>query len=94
MAKLDDTFISYACDILADTESGISGSEILQYCNSYAVEYNRKIPHINKPPIGQSKSTTLYENLRVFEAAEQFRLIKEFCEHPDLCDRKEVKGLK
>ena len=36
MPKLDNIFISHACDILAETNSGLSGSKIIEYCNSYA----------------------------------------------------------
>ena len=86
MAKLDDAFLSYACDILADTNAGLSGMKIVEYCNSYAIDYNRKTPYGAYPFDAPNKRTALKENLRVFEAAEQFRIIKELCEIPALCD--------
>lgn len=95
MAKLDDTFLSYACGILADTNTGLSGREIVEYCNSYAIDYNRELPYGAYPPFGApNKRTVLKENLRVFEAAEQFRIIKELCEIPKLCEIEKVKELK
>ena len=35
MAKLDDAFLAYACDILADTNAGLSGMKIVEYCLSW-----------------------------------------------------------
>lgn len=94
MAKLDDAFLSYACDILADTNAGLSGMKIVEYCNSYAIDYNRKTPYGAYPFDAPNKRTALKENLRVFEAAEQFRIIKELCEIPALCGIEKVKELK
>ena len=94
MAKLDDAFLSYACDILADTNAGLSGMKIVEYCNSYAIDYNRKTPYGAYPFDAPNKRTALKENLRVFDAAEQFRIIKELCEIPALCDIEKVKKLK
>ena len=94
MAKLDDAFLSYACDILADTNAGLSGMKIVEYCNSYAIDYNRKTPYGAYPFDAPNKRTALKENLRVFEAAEQFRIIKELCEIPKLCEIEKVKELK
>jgi len=37
MEKLDDTFLNYACDVLAETNGGLSGMQIVEYCNSYAI---------------------------------------------------------
>ena len=37
--KIDYAFISYASDILADTNHGLSGTQIVKYCNSYAVDF-------------------------------------------------------
>ena len=94
MAKLDDAFLAYACDILADTNAGLSGMKIVEYCNSYAIDYNRKTPYGTYPFDAPNKRTALKENLRAFEAAEQFRIIKELCEIPTLCDIEKVKELK
>ena len=94
MAKLDDAFLAYACDILADTNAGLSGMKIVEYCNSYAIDYNRKTPYGTYPFDAPNKRTALKENLRAFEAAEQFRIIKELCEIPALCVIEKVKELK
>lgn len=94
MAKLDDAFLSYACDILADTNNGLSGMKIVEYCNAYAIDFNKKTPYGVYPFDAPNKRTALRDNIRVFEAAEQFRIIKELCELPQLCDLEKVKDLK
>lgn len=94
MTKLDDAFLSYASDILADTNSGLSGMKIVEYCNSYAIDFNRVTPYGSYPFDAPNKRTALKENLKVFAAPEQFRIIKELCELPALCDQEKIKELK
>lgn len=94
MTKLDDAFLSYASDILADTNAGLSGMKIVEYCNSYAIDFNRVTPYGSYPFDAPNKRTALKENLKVFAAPEQFRIIKELCELPALCDQEKVKELK
>ena len=94
MAKLDDTFLSYACDVLAETNTGLSGMKIIEYCNSYAIDFNRIIPHGAYPFEAKNKRTALKENIRVFEAPEQFRIIKELLELPLFRDNEDAEKLK
>ena len=94
MTKLDDAFLSYASDILADTNAGLSGMKIVEYCNSYAIDFNRVTPYGSYPFDAPNKRTALKENLKVFAAPEQFRIIKELCELPALCDQEKIKDLK
>lgn len=94
MKHLDDSFINYACDILGETNTGLGGSKIVEYCNSYAITFNRIIPFGRYPFDAPNKRTALKENLRAFEAAEQFRIIKELCELPMFTDNTAVADLK
>ena len=94
MTKLDDAFLAYASDILANTNAGLSGAKIVEYCNSYAIDFNRVTPYGSYPFDAPNKRTALKENLKVFTAPEQFRIIKELCELPALCDQERVKELK
>ena len=94
MTRLDDAFLAYASDILADTNAGLSGMKIVEYCNSYAIDFNRVIPYGSYPFDAPNKRTALKENLKVFTAPEQFRIIKALCELPALCDQEKVKELK
>ena len=50
--KIDDAFISYASDMLADTNRGLSGAQIVKYCNSYAVDFGVNIP-VTSPDFGK-----------------------------------------
>ena len=69
--KIKDSFISHASDILGDTNRGLTGSQIVKLCNSYAVDFDVKIP-ITSPDFGKfgsiapNKRTELYKNLREF----------------------------
>lgn len=94
MTRLDDAFLAYASDILADTNAGLSGMKIVEYCNSYAIDFNRVTPYGSYPFDAPNKRTALKENLKVFAAPEQFRIIKELCELPALCGQEKVKELK
>ena len=94
MTRLDDAFLAYASDILADTNAGLSGMKIVEYCNSYAIDFNRVTPYGSYPFDAPNKRTALKENLKVFASPEQFRIIKELCELPALCDQEKVKELK
>ncbi len=94
MKKLDDAFLNCACDVLAETNTGLSGSNIVKYCSSYALDFNRTIPYGRYPFDAPNKRTALYENIRVFEAPEQFRIIKELLELQLFRDKEEAQKLK
>ena len=44
MKIIDDSFLNYASELLADTSKGLSGSQIVKYCNEYAIQYGVSIP--------------------------------------------------
>lgn len=77
-------FIRFAADILGDTERGLSGAKIVESASAYAVEYDVNIPHPSTPIQAGNKRTALYENLMRFEPEQQYRIIRELCEHPSL----------
>lgn len=97
--KIDDAFISYASDILADTNRGLSGAQIVKYCNSYAVDFGVNIP-VTSPNFGKfgsiipNKRTAMYKNLREFNGSQQFVIIKDLCELPLFEDNQEVQELR
>lgn len=94
MNHIDDSFLNYACDILGETSMGLSGTKIVEYCNSYAITFNHIIPFGSYPFDAPNKRTALKENLKAFEAAEQFRIIKELCELSMFADNSAVADLK
>ena len=97
--KIDDVFLTHAADILADTNTGLTGSEIVKFCNSYATDFNVNIP-ITSSNFGSfgsvvpNKRTALYKNLVAFNACQQFKIIKELSELDKFANNEDVKKLK
>ncbi len=97
--KIDDVFLRHAADILADTNTGLTGSEIVKFCNSYAIDFNVNIP-ITSSNFGSfgsvvpNKRTALYKNLVAFNACQQFKIIKELSELDKFANNEDVKKLK
>lgn len=97
--KIDNAFISHASEILADTNQGLTGSRIIDYCNSYAVDFYVDIP-ITSCDFGKfgnivpNKRTALYKNLRVFNGQQQFVIIKDLCELPQFENNENVQEIK
>ena len=98
-AKLPDSFVSYAADVLADTNKGLSGGQIVKYCNSYAIDFGVNIP-ISSPDFGKfgsivpNKRTALHKNLAAFNGQQQFEIIKELSELPLFAGNSEVTALR
>lgn len=96
--KLPDVFVSYAADILADTQNGLTGGQLIKHCNSYAIDFGVEIP-ITSPDFGQfgskvpNKRTALYKNLSSFNGQQQFVIIKELSELPMFEDNQKVSEL-
>ena len=79
--KIPATFIRYAADILADTEKGMSGYDIVKEMTAYAAEYDVQIPHTEHPFKASNKRSALYDCLMKFSGAQQYRIIKELSEY-------------
>lgn len=77
-------FLTHASDVLGDTNDGLSGSNIVKAFIGYAFDLDINIPYSSYPFDAPNKRTALLENLRRFEPADQYRIIKELCEHPKL----------
>lgn len=97
--KIDDSFISYASETLADTKKGLTGPQVVKCCNAYAVDFGVKIPITNSDfgdfgSIVPNKRTALYRNLNKFNGRQQFVIIKELCELPSFEKNKEVQSLR
>ena len=89
-------FINFAAEILGDTNTGLSGSQIAQSCSSYAIDFDVEIPYPEYPFPKQlpNKRTALRENLKAFSPAQQFKIIKELCELQKFKHDAKVKDLK
>jgi len=84
---LSAQFVSYAADILADTDLGLSGSQIVRATVAYAVEYGVTVPHPVYPFVAQNKRIALIDNLMAFPDPQRYRIIRELCENPTLIER-------
>lgn len=97
-----NTFLGYACDILADTYKGLTGTEIIKYCNRFALDYNVEIPVDDiemlkttyKPQPIPNKRTALQKNLSVFNEEQQAKIINYLCNLPKFNNNDEIKSLK
>ena len=94
--QLSAQFVSYAADILGDTNFGLTASQILKETVGYALEYGVTVPHQRYPYDAQNKRTALFENLMVFSEPQRYRIIRELCDHPSILEHnpKAVQKLK
>jgi len=83
---LPPTFIQYATDVLGDTNHGLSGANIVKLTTGYAIEYDVALPHPRYPFEAANKRTALYDNIMAFAPVQQYRIIKELCEHPSFSE--------
>ena len=84
MHGIPSMFLTHASDVLGDTNDGLSGSNIVKAFTAYAFDLDVNIPYSSYPFDAPNKRTALLENLKRFEPEEQYKIIKELCEHPNL----------
>lgn len=97
--KMDNTFLTHASEVLGDTNTGLSGANIVKHCNAYAIDFNVIIP-VSSSDFGKfgnvvpNKRTALLKNLQAFNEKQQFRIIKELTELDFFNENENVKKLK
>ena len=81
---MESEFITYASDVLGETNTGLSGSKIAEYSTAYAVKFDVNIPYNNYPfpDSAPNKRTALRKNIMAFNDEQQFFIIKELCDLP------------
>jgi hypothetical protein len=79
--RLPETFLAHAADVLGDTNSGLTGSEIAKAGRTYGSEYGVNVPYPSYPNEAPNKRTALFENLKVFSGVQQHRILRELCKH-------------
>lgn len=97
--KIDAAFIQHAADKLGETNTGLSGGQIVKHCNGYAIDFHVDIPIASSDfgkfgSIVPNKRTALYKNLMAFNGKQQFVIIKELCELPTFQKNKQAQELK
>ena len=95
---MDQIFIKKACDILGDTDNGLSTTQIIEILGVYAYKYGKNIPITSIESMREqsipNKRTALYKNMLSFNEEEQYRIIRDLCDEPKLKDDVNVKELK
>ncbi|BBM36177.1 hypothetical protein JCM16774_1109 [Pseudoleptotrichia goodfellowii] len=86
-----DSFLKYASDILADTESKLTGEKIKKKMTEYSGEFDVEISIDDKFP---NKRSLLFDNLKKFSAEQQFYILTELCEAPEIKEKTEILELK
>lgn len=84
MSIIPTTFLTHSADILGDTSYGLSGGAIAKACTAYAIDYDINIPYSSSVTGAPNKRTALLDNLRRFTPEQQYKIIRELCEHPGL----------
>lgn len=94
--EMPATFVTYAADILGNTERGLSGPQIIKITAAHAVDCDARLPHptypFSKP--GVNKATALFQNLMAFRPSDRYRVIKEMCAHPAIQSRQKDEAQK
>ena len=85
MKAIPDEFLSSASQVLGHTDLGLSGRNIIEFFVEYANDRQVTIPY-GEYPFEPNKKDTLLANLKVFNAEDQYNIIKELCKHPKLND--------
>ena len=92
---IPSSFIWRATDILAHTDTGLTSTQIVEYCIDYSLEYDVDIPHDNLPFVDvPNKRTALKENIEAFSPEQQFVIIRDLCESGKFEGNNSVKDLK
>jgi len=94
--NINKNFIKQASNILGDTNTGLTGSEIAGDMLDYAYKLDVDIPYPSSPFPKKlpNKRTALYKNLLAFSPDQQYKIIKELCELSRFKDNKDAKDLK
>jgi hypothetical protein len=88
--RLDEVFVTYATDILGDTQLGLTANEIERAMRQHAVEKGVEIPHPTYPPDARNKRTVLAENILAFDERGRYAILIDLCDHRKIRERNEA----
>lgn len=90
---IDNTFLVYATDTLADTTKGFTGGQIEKLMRAYSIDYNISIDSravVDFP----NKRTALLEYLKSFPDNLQFKIINELSKNAKFIENKDIEKMK
>jgi len=87
-------FLTHAAEVLAGTNSGLSGNQIVKLLAAYAIDWNVAIPYDSYPfsKLGLNKRSALVANLIPFSGAQRYRIIKDLCDHETIQRQNKVEA--
>ncbi len=85
--EMSPTFVSYAADILANTNNGLSGPQFLKVTKAYGAQWGVHVPHPIYPFDAANKRTALFDNLMAFSPQQRYHIIQELCGHHTLLEK-------
>ena len=92
---MEEEFLIWSSNVLADTEKGLTGAEIIKHCCYYSTRFNVNIPIKETTFPGKcKKSDVLKLNLQSFEDRHKFIIINELCDLAKFKDKDDVKEVK
>lgn len=92
--EIDGSFLKHVCNVLGDTNNGLTTQEVIDKMASYAFEFDVEIPIFDtKTSKSKNKRTILFEDLSKFTSEEQFYIIQELMKLPKFDDNQTVRFL-
>lgn len=91
--RISVSVLSRAADVIADTNRGLSGTKLISYCNTFAVDHDIRIPHTAYPFQAGNKRTALFENLCAFPPHIQYSLIMGLCADQRFRENQDVQAI-
>jgi|AntAceMinimDraft_17_1070374.scaffolds.fasta_scaffold14559_2 hypothetical protein len=90
---ISNVSLTFASDVLAETQQGLTSTQIGKYFSAKSLDYSVDIPHYKLPFTDvANKRTAFLENLQRFNSDQQFEIINELSEQ--LAHLDSVKDLK
>lgn len=84
---LSALFVNHASNVLADTNNGLTGTEIVKMVGAFAIDFNVTIPHSSTPLSAPNKRTALSENLMAFSESQRYSIIRHLCDYLSTAQR-------
>ncbi|UZD35653.1 hypothetical protein [Capnocytophaga ochracea] len=88
-----ELIIIKASEIFADTNIGLTGTQLIKRFVDYAIKFDRNIPH-KETGLFIAKKVLFSQNLKSFSNEEIFYIIDDFCKDHKFNNKKEVTELK
>lgn len=83
--KIDNAFLTTACEWFGETTNGLSGAQITKFCSEYSFKYGITLAYESmdlQVTKGKNKRTVLLENIKRFDGKQQFEMLIELCKMP------------